>query len=102
MDEQDELDRLYHDAERSLLRKFPTEHQVVRVLMQSSAEEIRDWFASVITRMTQEGEADCLGLFAMWLVLESPRDTLLNLAIWLETQGSPEDDDATKRRGTDR
>jgi hypothetical protein len=29
----------------------------------------------------------------MWLVLETPRDTLLNLAIWLETQGSPDDDD---------
>jgi hypothetical protein len=40
MDEEDESNRLCHDAERSLLRKFLTEHQVVRVLMQSSAEEI--------------------------------------------------------------
>jgi hypothetical protein len=94
MKEQDELNRLYHDAERSLLRRFLTEHQVIRVLMQGGTEEIRDHFCNSIRRLTQEGEAECLGLFAMWLVLESPRDTLLNLAIWLETQGSADDDSA--------
>jgi len=94
MAEKDELNRLYHDAERSLLRRFLTEHQVIRVLMQAGTEEIKDWFANVIRRMTQEGEAECLGLFAMWLVFESPRDTLLNLAMWLEIQGSPDDDEA--------
>jgi hypothetical protein len=93
MNEKDELNRLYHDAERSLMRRFLTEHEVIRVLMQAGTEEIQDWFANVIRRMTQEGDAECLGLFAMWLVLESPRDTLLNLAMWLEIQGSPDADD---------
>jgi hypothetical protein len=92
MKEQDELNRLYHDAERSLLRRFLTEHQVVQNLMLAGTEEIRNHFCDVIRHITQEGEAECLGLFAMWLVLESPRDTLLNLALWLEIQGSPDDD----------
>jgi hypothetical protein len=94
MKEQDELNRLYHDAERSLLRRFLAEHQVIRDLMQAGTEGIRDRFANVIKQMTQEGEAEGLGLFAMWLVLESPRETLLNLALWLEIQGSPADDAA--------
>jgi hypothetical protein len=71
MKEQDELNRLYHDAERSLLRRFLTEHQVIRVLMQGGTEEIRDHFCNSIRRLTQEGEAECLGLFAMWLTQKS-------------------------------
>jgi hypothetical protein len=99
MNEKDELNRLYHDAERSLMRRFLTEHEVIRVLMQAGTEETQDWFANVIRRMTQDGDAECLGLFAMWLVLESPRDTLLNLAVWLETQGSPDDEDGVSLAG---
>jgi hypothetical protein len=30
MNEKDELNRLYHDAERSLMRRFLTEHEVFR------------------------------------------------------------------------
>jgi hypothetical protein len=26
----------------------------------------------------------------MWLVLESPRETLVNMEVWLEIQGSPD------------
>jgi hypothetical protein len=95
MKEQDELNRLYHDAERSLLRRFLTEHQVLQNLMLARTEEIRNHFCHVIRHITEEGEAECLGLFAMWLVLESPRDTLLSLALWLEIQGSPDDDSAS-------
>jgi hypothetical protein len=40
-------------------------------------------------RFIEEGEAELVGLLALWLVMKSPRDTLINLAVWLETEGSP-------------
>jgi hypothetical protein len=94
MGDMDELRGLNREVERSLIKRFLSEHQVIQALMQASTEEIKGWLANSIRRMTEEGEAECLGLFAMWLVLESPRDTLVNLAVWLEIQGSPDAEDA--------
>ena len=94
LSEVDELKRLYAGAERSLMVRFLKEHPVIHELIQAGPEEIRDHFCNVIRRLAQEGEAECLGLFAMWLVLESSRDTLVNLAVWLEIAGSPDDDGA--------
>ena len=92
MSEADELKRLYAGAEHSLMARFLREHPVVHELVQAGPEEIKDHFCNVIRRLSEEGEAECLGLFAMWLVLESSRDTLVNLAVWLEVAGSPDDD----------
>jgi hypothetical protein len=46
----------------------------------------------LIRRLSDEGEAENVGLIALWLVDRTPRDTLLNLAIWLELEGSLDDD----------
>ena len=97
--EKDELDRLCAGAERSLMVRFLKEHPVLRELIQAGPEEIRDHFCNVIRRLAHEGESECLGLFAMWLVLESSRDTLVNLAVWLEIAGSPDDDGAAGADG---
>ena len=94
--DRDELKSLCGDVERSLIKRFLTEHQVTHALMRASSEEIKGWLANNIRRMTEEGEAECLGLLAMWLVLESPRETLVNLAVWLEIQGSPDFEDAVE------
>jgi hypothetical protein len=94
MQDRDELKSLCGDVERSLIKRFLSEHQVTQALMRASSEEIKGWLANTIRRMTEEGEAECLGLLAMWLVLESPRDTLVNMAVWLEIQGSPDHEHA--------
>jgi hypothetical protein len=94
MQDRDELKSMCGDVERSLIKRFLTEHQVTQALMRASSEEIKGWLANTIRRMTEEGEAECLGLLAMWLVLESPRDTLVNMAVWLEIQGSPDHEHA--------
>ena len=94
LSEVDELKRLYAGAERSLMVRFLKEHPVIHELIQAGPEEIRDHFCNVIRRLSEDGEAESLGLFAMWLVLESSRDTLVNLAVWLEIAGSPDDDGA--------
>ena len=90
MQDRDELKSLCGDVERSLIKRFLSEHQVTQALMRASSEEIKGWLANSIRRMTEEGEAECLGLLAMWLVLESPRETLVNMEVWLEIQGSPD------------
>jgi hypothetical protein len=99
MKDTEELTRLYGDVERSLIRRFLTEHELIPTVMRAGTEEIRDWFGNVIRRFMDEGETGTVGLLALWLVLESPRDTLIKLAIWLETQDSPDDEDA--RPGSD-
>jgi hypothetical protein len=96
-----ELKSLCADVERSLIKRFLKDHRVIQALMQASTEEIKGWLANNIRRMTEEGEAECLGLFAMWLVLESPRDTLVNLAVWLEIQGSPDAENADNLAGNE-
>ena len=94
MGENDELKRLCDEAERALIAEFISEHHVIGVLVQASAEEIREWFCNVIRLFMDEGAAGILGLLALWLVMESSRDTLVNLAVWLETQGPPDGKDA--------
>jgi hypothetical protein len=93
MGDREELNRLFGEVERSLIRRFLTEHELIPLLMRAGTEEIRDWFGNVIRRFMDEGETGTVGLLALWLVLESPRDTLIKLAIWLETQDSPNDED---------
>jgi tetratricopeptide (TPR) repeat protein len=103
MEDRDELKGLHREVELSLVKRFLEEHQVVQVLMLAGTEEIRDWFANLVRQFIDEGESELVGLLALWLVMKSPRDTLINLAVWLETEGSPggEDDPATFAAGED-
>jgi hypothetical protein len=88
MENRDELKGLNREVELSLVKRFLDEHEVVQVLMLAGTEEIRDWFGNLVRRFIDEGEAELVGLLALWLVMKSPRDTLINLAVWLETEGS--------------
>ena len=94
MTEKDELDRLYHESERALLGSFLTEHQVARALAEASAEEIKEWFGNLVRTFSDDGEAAVLALLVQWFLMESSRDTLVKLAVWLEIQASAEDDEA--------
>jgi hypothetical protein len=93
MGDMDELKGLNREVELSLVKRFLDEHEVVQVLMLAGTEEIRDWFGNLVRRFIDEGEAELVGLLALWLVMKSPRDTLINLAVWLETEGSPGGED---------
>jgi len=93
MEDRDELKGLNREVELSLVKRFLDEHEVVQVLMLAGTEEIRDWFGNLVGRFIDEGEAELVGLLALWLVMKSPRDTVINLAVWLETEGSPGGED---------
>jgi hypothetical protein len=80
------------EAERALIVRFLADHELMPALVLAETEQIRDWFANMISRFTNEKEAPPLGLLAMWLVMHAPRQTLINLAIWLETETSSGDE----------
>jgi hypothetical protein len=91
-DEARELNDLYWTAMHSLFGNFIEEHPEVTTLLQANTDQIKETFSRVIRRLSDEGEAGTVGLIALWLVDRTPRDTLLNLAIWLELEGSLDDD----------
>jgi hypothetical protein len=91
-DEARELNDLYWTAMRSLFGNFLEEHPGMTSLLQASTEQIRDLFSRAIRGFSDEGDAGTVGLIALWLVDRTPRDTLLNLAIWLELEGRLDDD----------
>jgi hypothetical protein len=91
-DEARELNELYWTAIRSLFGNFIEEHPGMTSLLQASTEQIRELFSRTIRRLSDEGDAGAVGLIALWLVDRTPRDTLLNLAIWLEMEGRLDDD----------
>jgi hypothetical protein len=91
-DEARELNDLYWTAMRSLFGNLLEEHPGMTSLLQASTEQIRDLFSRAIRGFSDEGDAGTVGLIALWLVDRTPRDTLLNLAIWLELEGRLDDD----------
>lgn len=91
-DEARELSDLYWTAMHSLFGRFIEEHPEVTALLRATTEQIRKQFSQVIRRLSDEGDAGAVGLIALWLVDRTPRDTLLNLAIWLELEGRLDDD----------
>jgi hypothetical protein len=89
MESGEETRALRGEIERSLIERFLKEHHAIKVLMLAETEEIRGWLVNLIRRFIDEGEAGVVGLLALWLVVNSPKDILINLAVWLETEGSP-------------
>jgi len=86
-----ELNEVYWTAMRSLFGNFIEEHPEVTALLRANTDQIKGTFSRLIRRLSDEGEAENVGLIALWLVDRTPRDTLLNLAIWLEMEGSLDD-----------
>jgi hypothetical protein len=86
-----EFNDLYWTAMRSIFGNFIEEHPEVTVLLRATTEQIREQFSRLIRQMSDE-DAGAVGLIALWCVDRTPRDTLLNLAIWLELEGPLDDD----------
>ena len=87
-----ELNDLYWTAMRSIFGSFRRDHPEMSALLGASGEQIKDLFSRIIHRFSDEGDAATVGLIALRLVDRTPRDTLLNLAIWLELEGRLDDD----------
>jgi hypothetical protein len=87
-----ELNDLYWTAMRSVFGNFIEEHPGVTVLLRATTEQIRERFFRLIRQTSDGGDAGAVGLIALWCVDRTPRDTLLNLAIWLELEGPLDDD----------
>jgi hypothetical protein len=75
-DEARELSDLYWKAMRSLFGTFVEEHPEVTALLRANTDQIKGTFSGLIRRLSDEGEAENVGLIALWLVDRTPRDTL--------------------------